>query len=194
MIKSFQRTVIRDVNFVDMAHFGAGLAQVHPGFKSHFELGLSFIKTAIDWVGSKITRIVFCGHSLGGAVAQLAFYYFNVIDKLPVLSDCVTIGSPKIGCVNFCREFESISKDCEITRFGRFVRTDEKNMKDDLVTVLPPWLMHALNFQRIKVSSVGISVEDSKKSNSMTTSLETHDADGYFELISRYLNQFEKIN
>ena len=136
-------------------------------------------------------RVVFCGHSLGGAVAQLAYFHFSTVEKLPFELECTTIGSPRVGCEHFSREFAFVSINRPFTRYGRFVNTDG-NQNDDLVTFLPPFIYkHALNCQRITVEDNEVSVHDSCTSKLMPTRsiLKTHDSEEYFGLIERYLSQ-----
>ena len=125
-------------------------------------------------------------------MAQLSYFYFSTVEKLPFELECTTIGSPKVGCEHYCREFAHISKNSPITKYGRFVNTDERG-RDDLFTCLPPLYKHALNCQRITVMDDEVLVDDSCSSinlNSITTSFrKTHDSEEYFRLIERYLFQ-----
>lgn len=53
--------------------------------------------------GAPVTDVVFCGHGMGGAVAQLLALFFTVqppgpdFDEAPVASSVVTFGAPSIG-------------------------------------------------------------------------------------------------
>ena len=64
----------------------SGNGKVHSGFRAHFYDGLEFFEEMLKWGQSKhAKRVIFCGHSLGGAVAQLAYFYvkpFKVATKI----------------------------------------------------------------------------------------------------------------
>lgn len=75
--------------------------EVHEGFKNQFDS----VCGKIDDVCSRAERIVFCGHSLGGALATLASLHF-AYKNLGANVSCVTFGSPRVGDVNFVRLFD----------------------------------------------------------------------------------------
>lgn len=79
---------------------------VHSGFHRQFTQILQELDAYLEKdAGNK--SIVFCGHSLGGAIATLASVHFA--DKYAV--SCYTFGSPRVGNTKFCRLFESSVKD-----------------------------------------------------------------------------------
>ena len=184
---------IKNADCFEGVHFGRGLGKVHPGFKTHFKLGLPFMKTAIDWVSDKVDHLIFCGHSLGGAIAELSYYHFNQIEKIKNKSmDCVTFGAPRIGCGTFCRDWKNLVKNSQITLNGRFVNTDA-NLKDDLVTTIPPWCEHPIDYQRIKETYGKVIVENKQKRMTLVKLIQSnadmHSMDRYEDLVNRYLNQ-----
>ena len=187
--------ILRDVDF-KLTNFGMGNEKVHSGFKSFFREGLSKMDKAIDWAGSKVDKIVFTGHSLGGATAQLAYFHYSWINKDRTIkknksTDCVTLGSPRVGCNNFKKTFELMISP--ITRYGRFVATDKNDSKkDDLVTTLPPFFTHPVNCQRISIVSDKINITDSDIDQTKTTNvLETHDNERYFNAVKVYLEKIQ---
>ena len=63
-----------------------------------------------DIKANKDYKIIFTGHSLGGAISTLASYYFakfNLAENEPVL---ITFGQPTVGDENFEREQLSVYK------------------------------------------------------------------------------------
>ena len=78
-----------------------GVARVHTGFYKQTMSIYDAIKKDIDIY--KPSKVVLCGHSLGGAIATITSLLF-ASDGLDV--SCVTIGSPMVGN----REFVSMFK------------------------------------------------------------------------------------
>merc|ERR1711976_134135 len=104
---------------------------VSQGFHTHFMLGKPLIEQA--WKKfSACDKVVFAGHSLGGAVAQLAYVYYY---KPGTQFDCITAGCPRVGCQDFSAKFNEICRASKVTRFARFVRRDREI--DDIVPSLP---------------------------------------------------------
>ena len=75
--------------------------EVHQGFKNQFDS----VKSKIDDICCAATNIVFCGHSLGGALATLASLYY-AYKNLNANVSCVTFGSPRVGDYDFVRLFD----------------------------------------------------------------------------------------
>ena len=80
---------------------------VHDGFLDQFNEVVYDIETNIkNYLSSNKTKkkIVFTGHSLGGALATLASCYFAIVFRDASIN-CVTFGSPRVGCSNFTNTF-----------------------------------------------------------------------------------------
>jgi len=75
--------------------------EVHEGFLTQF----NSIKDKIDDACSNAENIVFCGHSLGGALATLASLHY-AYKHLNTSVSCVTFGSPRVGDYEFKRLFD----------------------------------------------------------------------------------------
>lgn len=105
--------------------------KVHNGFLKQF----NGIKSQLDELLTnhikinKIRRIIFTGHSLGGALATLAAYHY-ASSKLNdnILHSCITFGSPKVGNKSFSHDFDSL---VDLTTSDRFEN------KDDVVCWFP---------------------------------------------------------
>jgi hypothetical protein len=80
--------------------------RVHTGFHRQFTQIVQDLEAYLEMESSNKT-IVFCGHSLGGAIATLASVYFA--NKYWV--HCYTFGSPRVGNMEFCKLFESSVTD-----------------------------------------------------------------------------------
>ena len=80
-----------------------------------------------DIKSNKDYQIIFTGHSLGGAIANLVSYYYsknNLAENEPVL---ITFGQPRVGNENFARDYmKYISNIYRIERY------------QDIVSILPP--------------------------------------------------------
>ena len=76
---------------------------------------------------NKDYQIIFTGHSLGGAMATLASYYFkkhNLGENEPIL---ITFGQPRVGNENFARNYMEI--------ISNVYRIEREN---DIVSMFPP--------------------------------------------------------
>ena len=76
---------------------------------------------------NKDYQIIFTGHSLGGAIATLASYYFkkhNIGDNEPIL---LTFGQPRVGNENFARSYMAI--------ISNVYRIEREN---DIFSMFPP--------------------------------------------------------
>ena len=90
----------------------------------------------------KIKTIIFTGHSLGGAIATLAYVKFSeLLGEFGIYCELVTFGAPRVGKTKFVEAFDQILQqnlrksklktEHSLTRFGRFV------YKSDPVPNLP---------------------------------------------------------
>jgi hypothetical protein len=100
-------------------------ATVHRGFYEQFEaIKIPLTHDIERKRGTK--EIMFCGHSLGGALATYAAAYFGNLFKNENIVKCVTFGSPRVGCQKFVKWFES-----SVSEFWRVTN------KKDLITCVP---------------------------------------------------------
>lgn len=78
--------------------------KIHSGFLKQF---LS-VKESITQYIEKYDNVIFCGHSLGGALATISslyfFFYFEKFKKI----NCVTFGSPRVGDKMFSTLFNTV--------------------------------------------------------------------------------------
>ena len=63
-------------------------------------------------------QVIFTGHSLGGAIATLASFYYNKKYKFTSENILITFGQPKVGSENFAKELTNIMKG-QIYRIAR---------------------------------------------------------------------------
>lgn len=79
--------------------------KVHEGFFNQFKSVEIQITKRLVKDDDNVKRIIFAGHSLGGALAQIAAaYYGDVFDFAHVA--CHTFGSPRVGNSHFVEWFE----------------------------------------------------------------------------------------
>uniref|UniRef100_A0A6C0IVH8 Fungal lipase-type domain-containing protein n=1 Tax=viral metagenome TaxID=1070528 RepID=A0A6C0IVH8_9ZZZZ len=86
---------------------------VHEGFNDQFiQILPSITEDITNYISNKRIvnkKIIFTGHSLGGALATLGSCFFSY--KYPQISvNCITFGSPRVGCSNFAYLFD---KHCD---------------------------------------------------------------------------------
>ena len=108
---------------------------VHRGFLSQFNDIIDDLEHEIKIYNTradiKEKKIIFTGHSLGGALATIGTCYFGVL--YPNLSiNCITLGSPKVGCNTFINVF---NKGC--TASLRFINED-----DPIPNLFSSWRKH----------------------------------------------------
>ena len=77
------------------------LPLVHSGFHEQFFSVNKEIEAGIE----KYDNIIFCGHSLGGALATIGSLYYSFIYPDKDIS-CVTFGSPRVGNERFAFLFD----------------------------------------------------------------------------------------
>ena len=74
---------------------------VHSGFAGQF----FSVNTKLDDIIADADSVLFCGHSLGGALATVGSVYYGFKHPgKPV--DCVTFGSPRVGDTRFANYFD----------------------------------------------------------------------------------------
>ncbi len=96
--------------------------RVHRGFYHQFEAIVPDLQTELS---QECDKIVFCGHSLGAALAVIGAFHFSFL--LPeVTIQCFTFGSPRVGNSAFVQMFqERVSNHWRVYNF------------DDPVPMLP---------------------------------------------------------
>jgi len=104
--------------------------KVHTGFINAYKSVRDQVHAIIEDVESKVNRVIICGHSLGGALAQLCAVdiQFNFDKKI----ECYASGSPAVGNKEFATSYN--------IRVPNTVRT---YMRKDIVPMMPP-----ANFQK----------------------------------------------
>ena len=108
-----------------------GRMEVHQGFLSAFE---SLSQELSDVMGKlpKDTKLIVTGHSMGGALAQIAAAYY--CHMVPIL---VTFGSPAIGNTAFCEFVER-----RVSPAGGLQNTEEIYKCIDLSIILSSFHHH----------------------------------------------------
>jgi predicted lipase len=81
--------------------------QVHLGFYSAFKTVAPLVKTAVDELQTlhKGSKIIFTGHSLGGAMAVLCALNFK--ETYNIVGDVYTFGQPRVGNKKFADFLEN---------------------------------------------------------------------------------------
>lgn len=74
---------------------------VHSGFSHQF----FSVNTNLDTFIASKENIIFCGHSLGGALATIGSLYYSYLYPSKQIS-CVTFGSPRVGDERFVSMFD----------------------------------------------------------------------------------------
>lgn len=93
-----------------------GEARVHSGFLDQFRALEPHITEYLSKNRASCSRVVFAGHSLGGALATIATLYYasrsfrSTTPSLPPIY-CHTFGSPRVGDDAFCAAFERYVTD-----------------------------------------------------------------------------------
>ena len=93
---------------------------VHEGFQKAFNSIKTELLSELDFD----IKTIFCGHSLGGALAILAYNTFEVLDKT-----CVTFGAPRVYQKDLAEFLKENGEDFYIFRYENLI---------DPVTFLPP--------------------------------------------------------
>ena len=122
--------VATDIKYYPEKYMGT---KIHKGFLKAYQ----YIEDAMIYDINNIVKndstvkIIFCGHSLGGAIAQIAFYTTLLTTKVRAYNDnifCITEGSPKV----FTERYINERHDAFTSRAIRITSGD------DIVPSLPP--------------------------------------------------------
>jgi len=89
-----------DVRYADLGYN----RKVHMGFWRQFESIRSALEMLLQSQDDAYDTIIFCGHSLAGAIATIASPYFAECFPKKIIK-CHTIGSPRVGNKQFCSWF-----------------------------------------------------------------------------------------
>lgn len=109
--------VIRDAQFKLVANaFGSG--RVHYGFQRQYSKIATIVMDLVR--GYTSDKIIFCGHSLGGALAMIAARHENMV---------ITCGAPKAGDQEFNSKFRSSLSQIKLLRIVH---------RQDPIASLPP--------------------------------------------------------
>ena len=84
----------------------SGKIKVHKGFYKQFQSVQINITKSLLKLTENATRIIFTGHSLGGALAQIAAVYYGDMLK-DIFITCYTFGSPRVGNKYFVEWFSN---------------------------------------------------------------------------------------
>lgn len=79
--------------------------RVHRGFYKQMRSLVPSLTDLLDEKKSSYDSVVFCGHSLGGALATLAVVMLDTIKDKNI--SCITFGSPRVGNSAFARMFNA---------------------------------------------------------------------------------------
>lgn len=171
-------------------NFGNNECDVHTGFKTEFELSQhnmeNALKSAMD--KNKEASVTFTGHSLGGAVSQIAALKYTTeqdASKFSIPSKKVqniTFGSPRV--------FGRNAADLYKTKLGE--KTLRVKLGHDPVTGLPPTNMgfhHA--GKKVKISGVGHTGGTYCKNIEKTESINPKEHNDYS--IAEYVAQVIKL-
>ncbi len=131
--------------------------KVHSGFLYQYGDICSKIVNIFD----NKKRIIFTGHSLGGALATLAAA--DCKNFLPNYITCVTFGAPRVGNYHF------------MTYFNRVVHQSERYvLGNDIVTQNPKILYYHVK---------GLIHLETKNNHTCCQSIENHDIDTYVSIL-----------
>jgi len=105
---------------------GQSAGHVHQGFQRYLKLVWPRVKQLVDdyRVNHKTQEICITGHSLGAAIATLAFHQLHSQH-----TSLYTFGCPRVGNQDFCRSLETMAQTRPVYRF-----IDHQ----DVVTHVPP--------------------------------------------------------
>ena len=109
------------VNQIDLELLSGHKAPVHSGFYKVFESIESLIQTWVNYANDAGKKIIFTGHSLGGALAILSGLVFSAN-----VFEVVSFAAPRVGGAAFARIAQQLA--VQHTRIA---------IEDDLVTKLP---------------------------------------------------------
>ena len=80
--------------------------RVHAGFLAQYTSGRTTIVDTVEYLNSP--KVVFTGHSLGGALATLCALDVEQNSSGDVETYCVTFGSPRVGGRHFANLFDAV--------------------------------------------------------------------------------------
>lgn len=82
--------------------------RVHSGFAAALQPVYGAIHRFVRNLRDDKTRVFLCGHSLGGALAQLAAYRLATEPNFPTVRGVFTYGAPRVGDANFVAEYRRL--------------------------------------------------------------------------------------
>jgi len=111
------RDLVDDVDLRPTRIYWAESACGHAGFVRHFyKLQSSLLSSILKLSSASIDKVLFTGHSLGGAIAHLAAFFFSDVLRAIGYNDAVevrTFGAPKTGDEGFrlwcAQRYESVN-------------------------------------------------------------------------------------
>lgn len=81
---------------------------IHSGFLEQYTAVRKKVHDEIELImNDNIKRVVFCGHSLGGALATIAALDYKLLNKTNNI-ECITFASPRVGSKSFAKLFNKI--------------------------------------------------------------------------------------
>ncbi len=131
-----KRDILTCLNFMQVKmkidNIKSNYPMVHTGFYNQFKS----LKTDIDKIIREYQKedynkeVIFCGHSLGGALATIASLQYGC-DFPDLKINCITFGSPRVGNALFVEYFNKV-----VNISYRFVN------KKDPITIIPSSLTY----------------------------------------------------
>jgi pimeloyl-ACP methyl ester carboxylesterase len=103
---------------------------VHSGFAENFASVRADLDKILD--NRKDREVIFCGHSLGGALAVIAYGTYS---QLNISCRCVTFGAPRVFGAEAASTEGSPAHGIDKSKITRYIHSR------DPVTYLPPWVM-----------------------------------------------------
>lgn len=105
-----------DVCLVPLVLDGYPTTKVHAGFLRQSKGLLENIKAVVDHVQSNKIKLVFCGHSLGAAIATICAVTVSAESIKDVF--VYGYGSPKVGDKEFKKVFDTLITNVTLVKFG----------------------------------------------------------------------------
>lgn len=150
--------VLGDTVPADWGCDAPNVMRTHKGFTKAFQSVAPKLLVALETELGNLTgnpRVIFCGHSLGGALATMAGLY--VACKIPRIREnmaVVTFGAPQVGDANFVKFFDQV-----VPRSVRVV-----NPMDPVPRLLNVQLVHVKGYYPVSTVSLNIT-----KAHSLST-------------------------
>lgn len=173
------KDILTDINL--QTYRVKGNIRVHEGFYMQFKsVELDITKRLVKASGK---NIVFAGHSLGGALAQIAAaYYGEVFDFAKVV--CHTFGSPRVGNRYFVEWFSKWVDEN--------VRVENKLDPVPMIPQFPRWVHTVNTCYSMDDSSMKVREQDipwyKRFVRLFSAKLSEHDSDLYIVRASKHLN------